>query len=251
MIRVMILCLLAALPARAETVVAGLSQSRVAITTSFAGSEILIFGAVKRETPILRENPLHVLISVVGPMEPVTIRRKDRRVGIWINTEAVALPAAPSFYAVASSGPLSAALTETEDLRHKVSIERAIRSIGASSQADNSTDFIEALIRLRTEEGLYQSLPSRVSFQEQTLFRTSIKLPANLTEGDYTARIFLTRGGTVIDRHEITIGVRKVGLERWAWTLAHERPFIYGLLSLSIAILAGWGASTLFRYIRS
>ena len=45
--------------------------------------------------------------------------------------------------------------------------------------------------------------------------------------------------------------MRKVGLERLIYTLAHERPLIYGLLSLVIAIAAGWSASAVFRYIRS
>ena len=43
---------MAAAPARhEETIVSGLSQNRVSITADFDGSEILIYGAVKRETP--------------------------------------------------------------------------------------------------------------------------------------------------------------------------------------------------------
>jgi len=53
-----------------------------------------------------------------------------------------------------------------------------------------------------------------------------------------------------VDVHEQTIPVRKVGLERAIYTLAHERPLIYGLLSLFIAIAAGWLASAVFRYMR-
>ncbi|MCP4826207.1 MAG: hypothetical protein GY892_19155, partial [Shimia sp.] len=55
------------LPLRAEEVVLGLSKDKVAITATFDGSEILIFGAVKRETPILAEPPLQVVIAVSGP----------------------------------------------------------------------------------------------------------------------------------------------------------------------------------------
>ena len=35
-----------------EAIVLGLNQSEVSISTNFNGSEIIIFGAVKRETPI-------------------------------------------------------------------------------------------------------------------------------------------------------------------------------------------------------
>ncbi len=47
------------------------------------------------------------------------------------------------------------------------------------------------------------------------------------------------------------IYVQKVGLERFLYSLSREQPLAYGLLSLAIAIAAGWGASAGFRYLRS
>jgi hypothetical protein len=82
------------------------------------------------------------------------------------------------------------------------------------------------------------------------LFRTAIDLPAALTEGDYKARIFLTRGGHVVSKYETSIYVRKVGMERWLFRLSRENAFIYGLLSLAIAVAAGWGASAIFSVFR-
>jgi uncharacterized protein (TIGR02186 family) len=249
--RLALLCLLFAAPLRAEEeVVAGLSQARVSITTGFEGSEILVFGAVKRSAPAPLDPPLHVIVTVAGPTLPVTVRKKDRRFGIWLNAEAVEVDAAPSFYAISTTAPLSEILSETEDLRHRISINRAIRAADAGQAEGGPAPFTEALIRIRREDGLYQIRENTVALAEDTLFRTGIALPANLTEGTYTTRIFLTRGGEVIDAYETRIGVQKVGLERWIYTLAHARPLAYGLLSLSIAIAAGWGASTVFRMMR-
>ncbi len=251
MLRVLILLLLAALPARGEEVVAGLSQNRVAITANFDGSEIIIFGAVKREEPPPGTGPLQVIVTVAGPSTPIMVRRKEKRYGIWINTDAVEVDAAPSFYAVATSGPLNEILKSIEDLRYKISVPRAIRSVGAPMTVKNSRLFTEALIRIRSRKGLYQLEEGSVEVDQETLFNTSIALPANLTEGAYTARIFLLRGGNVVAAHEAKIDVQKVGLERWLFNLAHELPLVYGVLSLFIAISAGWGASAIFRYLRS
>jgi hypothetical protein len=44
--------------------------------------------------------------------------------------------------------------------------------------------------------------------------------------------------------------VHKVGLERWLFTLSREQPLVYGLLSIAIAIAAGWGASAAFQVLR-
>ena len=235
----------------AEEVVLGLSKDQVAITTSFDGSEILIFGAVKREEPIPGGPPLQVVLTISGPSEPVVVRRKDYRLGIWVNVDSVEVDQAPSFYAVATSAPLREVLTDTEDLRHKITVNRAIRSVGAPSNITDSEQFTDAVIRIREKAGLYQLLEGQVAVDQQTLFRTAIRMPAALTEGDYTTKIFLTRAGQVISEYSTVIDVRKVGLERWLFTMSRQQPLLYGLMSLAIAIAAGWGASAAFRLLRN
>lgn len=235
---------------KAEEILAGLSQNRIAITATFDGSEILVFGAVKREAPIADAPPLNVIVTVAGPQLPVTVRRKERVAGIWVNTDAVNIPTAPSFYAVASSAPLGEALSVSEDLFRAVTIDNVIGLLAPPATVNDAGSFSRALVRLREEDNLYQTLEGEVDLQEATLFDTSIALPANLVEGDYTTRIFLTRGGNVIDDYETVIFVQKEGLERFLYALAQERPLLYALLSLVIAIVAGWGASAAFSYVR-
>ena len=249
MLRLVLVLICLALPLKAEEVVLGLSSDKVRITATFEGSDILVFGAVKREVAIPKE-PLDVIVAISGPSKPLTVRRKDRKLGIWVNTDAVEIDSAPSFYAVATTGPLDEVLTSVEDLRHKISIPRAIRSVGAPGNVEDAQNFTDALIRIRKANNAYQMLEGAVALDEQTLFRTAIELPANLTEGDYRTRILLTRQGRVISEFETVINVRKVGLERWLFTLSRENPMLYGLMSLAIAIAAGWGASAAFRVLR-
>lgn len=233
-----------------EQVIAGLSQNRVAITANFDGSEILIFGAVKRESPAPDDVALDVIITVSGPSGPVQVRRKSKRLGIWINTQAVEIDSAPSFYAVATTRPLRTILSHTEDLRSKITINNAIRSVGVPSDVTDSENFTQALIRIRKSKGLYQTLENKITLADDTLFRTSVALPANLTEGTYTARFLLLRDKKVVSEYQTGIEVRKEGLERWIYNLAHQKPLVYGILSLFLAIAAGWGASVAFRYLR-
>lgn len=245
-----LLMLTAPFAAQSEEVVLGLSKDNVAITTSFDGSEILIFGAVKREESINTDEPLEVVMTIAGPSEPVVVRSKEKKFGIWVNTEALEVDSAPSFYAVATTGPIAQVLSETEDLREKVTIDRAIRSVGAPAEITDAGRFTEAVIRIRQDKDLYQLLEGQVILDQQTLFRTRIDMPADLTEGDYLTRIFLTRNGKIISSYETSIDVRKVGLERFLFNMSRQQPIWYGLMSLAIAIFAGWGASAVFSALR-
>jgi uncharacterized protein (TIGR02186 family) len=234
-------------PATAERIVLGLSQEEVAITATFDGSSLLIFGAVSRDAPIPDASELDVIITVTGPPAPVDVRRKERRFGIWVNADAVHLTRAPSFYAVASTGPVADILSAVEDLRHGITLDQMVRTVGASETAADVENFTEALVRIRERQDLYQIREGAVALDQQTLFRTALDLPSNLVEGPYATRIFLLRDRQVVDFFETRIDVRKVGLERWLYTMAQTQPLIYGLMSLIIAIAAGWGASALFR----
>lgn len=237
------------IPAPPEEVVAGLSQDNIGITASFDGSAILIYGAIKRDAP---EPPGHlgVIVTLEGPSGPVTIRHKTREMGIWVNTSSVGVASAPSYYAVASSDPLSEILDPAQDVIQRISIPLALRSFSGPIEVDDARPFTEALLRIRENEDLYQLDEGAVHIVQDTLFRADFKLPSNLTEGDYKTRIFLTRDGKVVDQHRAAIYVRRVGLERWLYMLSKNYAAIYGLMSLALAVIAGWAAAEAFKFLR-
>ncbi|MDE0983290.1 MAG: TIGR02186 family protein [Yoonia sp.] len=248
MLRLVCLLLLLSLPAQAEEeIILGLSQNEIDITATFTGSEILLFGAIRRDAPVPDGN-LGIIVTVAGPEVPVTVRRKERRFGIWVNVDDVKIAAAPSFYAVATSADLSKVLRPSEDLINRITIPQVVRHVGTNVL--DSQSFSRALMRIREENNQYQRLEGAVAISRDTLFQTRIQMPANLTEGFYVAKIFLTRNGNIVDEYETSIPVKKVGLERWLYNLAHDNAFLYGLMSLAIAIAAGWGASAVFSLFR-
>ena len=245
------LCMAAANAAAAEEeIVSGVSQDRISITANFDGSDLLVYGAVKREEPVPKTGVLQVIITLEGPSGPIVVRRKSRQFGIWVNSSSVTVDNAPSFYAVAATAPLEYILSQTEDLRRKISVPQKIRSVGAPQDVMDSPAFTEALIRIRQKQGLYASAESGTYLQEQTLFSATFDLPANLVEGNYVTRIYLLRNRSIIATNQSTVYVRKVGIERWLYTLAQKQPAIYGALALILAAMAGWLASEAFRILR-
>ena len=252
MIRPTLIALMLLAPAaRAETIVAGLSQNSVSITTNFDGSEILIYGAVKRDAPSTAAKPLEVIITVEGPSLPMTVRHKSHQNGIWMNTGAITIDSAPTFYAVATTGPLTRVLTDIDNLRYRVTIPRVIRAVGITAEAENAGAYVQEFLRLQDQAGVYRVDQGAVELLEETLFRTDVSLPANLTDGEYRVRIFLTRDGRVLDHQERIIGVRKAGIERFLYNLAQDEPLLSGIASVLMAVLAGSAASALFRLIRN
>ena len=241
------------MPAAAEDkrVIASLSQNAVSITTDFSGSEIFVYGAIEHgRFPGKEDEDLEVIVAVIGPSSPVTVRKKARVFGIWANTESVVVDSAPSFYALATTGWLGDILTDEENARVDVTVDHSIHIAAGPRGIQDADAYRAAVIRLKRADGSYFEEIGGVEIIGRTLFQSTIRLPANLIEGNYAARVFLIRGGAVIDDFQTEIRVRKVGLERWIYNLAHEQSLLYGILSILVALLAGWGASEAFRLMR-
>lgn len=267
----LVFLMISAVSARANEVIGALSQNRVALTASYSGSEILIFGAIRRDpAEQLAEDelraqldvqepagdaqdlgaPFDVIVVVEGPRHPAEIWRKDWRAGIWLNVDALMIPSVPSFYAVAASDALADILSPDADAEHQITIDQAIRLDDAVGQVSDPAQYAEALVRLRARSGHFADLERFVHIDRETLFRARVQLPANIIDGAYITRIYLVRDGAVESVFRTAIFVRKDGIERWLYELAYEYPLLYGLLALVIALLAGYGASAIFNIIR-
>ena len=232
-------------PAKAQhSVIGDLDQHSVSLTTSFSGSQLFVYGSIIGER---QEEAFDVIVTVTGPSEPVTVRKKERQVGIWINGKAVQIDEAPSFYAVATSKTFRETVSYTDDLRYRIGLDQVIRLVDAPEWVENREEYRRAVIRIREEQGLYAFLPFAVGMRANDLFAARIDLPANVVEGDYRARIFLLQSKQVIDIFEDKIEVRRAGLGRWIYTAAKEHPAMYGVGSILLALIAGWLASAFFR----
>lgn len=244
--------LLWAVPAAAqETVVTGISADKIALTANFDGSELFVFGAIRRDAPIPPGiGPLDVVISIKGPERSLLVRRKERRFGVWVNTESVRVRQAPSFYAIASTRPLDDILSETERLRWDVGMAQAVRLIDGSISVLDPESFGAALVRLKMAAGTYSVLDDGVKLTEDTLFQARFQMPANLVEGDYATQFFLVRDKAVVSSGETLILVEKTGLERWLYNLSRHQPLLYGLMSVALALFAGWAAAAAFGLMR-
>ena len=78
---------LAAQDANPESIQIGLSTDHVVLTAGFSGADLTIFGALENTDPLLaRQGRYDVVVVLEGPARQVVVRRKDRVLGMWINT---------------------------------------------------------------------------------------------------------------------------------------------------------------------
>jgi uncharacterized protein (TIGR02186 family) len=226
-------------PGQANPLVADLSKHLVAITTGFAGTDVLLFGAT--------DGPGDVVVVVRGPMNRHVLHRKSRVAGIWVNTATMTFESVPSFFAVASSRPLEEIANANVRARNQMEVGHLIDLPDAKASANVAAEWENALIRNKQRSGLYRIEPARVTFSGPQLFRTDMFFPANVPTGSYQVNVYLLREGQVVSAQTTPLIISKVGVEADIYLFAHEQSAWYGLIAILLALLAGWLAHIAFR----
>jgi uncharacterized protein (TIGR02186 family) len=240
-----LLALLAlALPgqARAQALVADLSDHFIAITTGFIGADVLLFGAI--------EGDGDVIVVLRGPSGREIVRRKSRVAGIFVNDKDMAFTGVPTFYSVSSNRPLGEILSPNVRMRHEIGFDTLRLAPERTSDAADlplADAFRQALIRNKQRADLYVEDPGKVVFLGARLFRTRVYFPSNLPTGSYTADVYLVREGAVVSAQSTPLVVSKVGFGAELYDFAYNWPMAYGLLAVLLALFAGWMAALVFR----
>lgn len=239
-------------PGVREQVQADVSARTVSVTSSFNGTEIVIFGAVDNsQQPSAESGYYDVVIVVEGVPGRVVARRKNNVAGLWLNTSSITFDAVPSYYAIASTRPIEEIANAEFLTSHGIGFQH-LRLTPAFGQAqavssEDLKEFREAVIRLKQKDGLYVEDKYGVAFIGRSLFRSTIELPANVTVGPFTTRVFLFREEKLLSQYSVRLSLEREGLERHLHSFAFGYPTLYGIATVMIAVAAGLIASTVFR----
>ncbi|HJU30884.1 MAG TPA: TIGR02186 family protein [Hyphomicrobiaceae bacterium] len=239
-------------PGAKESVQADVSARNVAVTSSFNGIEIVIFGAVDNSQQPSAESGIYdVLIVVEGVPGRIVVRRKNNVAGLWLNTASATFDLVPSYYAIASTRPIDEITSEEFRASHGVGFQhlRFTPAFGQSQalSTEDLKEFREAIVRLKEKQGLYIQNNFRVAFIGRSLFRATIELPANVTVGPFDTRVYLFRDEKLLSQYSVRLNLEREGVERHLHRFAFSYPTLYGLATVALAVAAGLIASAVFR----
>jgi uncharacterized protein (TIGR02186 family) len=225
-----------------EDLVSGVSQDVVEITSNYTGTDLIVFGAIEHAGAAAARD---IVVVVRGPDTDMTVRRKDRIAGVWINNARARLSGMPSYYFIAATRPLDK-IASPDTL--------ALYDLGLANLQPDAVlsdgpvePYREALLRVETRGGLYRQEPQGVEMLSPTLFRVRVRVPASVPSGEYNVQVYLFREGSVISAQSTPLYVDQTGFERRLRRFAFDRPLYYGVATVFLAVLLGWLASAVFR----
>lgn len=234
-----------------EAVEADVSTRSVAVTSSFTGTEIIIFGTVLHSRqPTAESGYYDVAIVLDGTPTPLIARQKANVGGLWINAQSVRFENVPSYYTINSTRPVEeiaeANVLDANGIGFE-SVHMGLSPKYSQLHPDQLAAYRRAVIRLKQKDMLYQKSDYGVAFIGRSLFRSTISLPANVPVGPLVAHIYLFKDGKLLSKHSNRVTLQREGLERYLHSFAFDFPLLYGIFAVLIAVASGLIASALFK----
>ena len=231
----------------AADLVSGLSTDLIQITSNFTGADIVLFGAIEPSEELGPQGSQDLVVVIRGPALDMTVRRKERMVGVWVNREQIAFTGLPGYYFLASTRPLDDIASIPTLERFRLGTANLEYATSAGIPAEEADAFRAAAIRDRKREGLYWESPTGIEFLSRTLFRARVPVPASVPPGLYRAEVYLFQDGTVVSAQSSPLFIDKTGFERRVYDFAYQRSLAYGISAVLMAVVLGWLASVAFR----
>ena len=225
------------------------SQHEIQVRQGFTGTELLLFGAILDSDGRRAQQPYDIVVVLKGPTQPILLREKEKRLGIWVNAHSTAFRSAPSFFAVASSNPVDEIVDERTAAIYELGLDFLQLSPAGAIDPAEQVRFTDGLVDLRQRQGLFREDPHGVTINEGVLYQARMAVPSNVITGQYTAETFAISEGRVIASAVARIEVRKLGFERFVAQQAEESSMLYGLFAVGLSLLMGWIAGRVFALV--
>ena len=244
-----ILALVALSGQRDPILVPEVSQHEIRVRQGFTGTELLLYGAILDPQGRRAQQPYDIVVVLKGPTEPILLREKAKKLGVWINAQSTAFRSAPSFFAVASSRPIGEIVDYRTAAIYELGLDFLQLSPTGAIDPEEQARFTEGLVDLRRRQGLYKEDGDGVTISNGVLYQARIGVPSNVITGRYTAETFAIADGRVIASAIAEVEVQKQGFERFVAEQADQSSFLYGLFAVVLSLFMGWLAGRVFAFV--
>ena len=216
-----------------------IASEHIDVTVGFTGSSIELFGD-------RRNKDADIAIVLEGPRKEITIWKKARVMGTWVNRYYMTFENMPVYYNYATT--IRGEVDDKLDLimRHNGIGHEALFSsldVRKSSSITDVRPFQQSLRQKKEAKGVYFSEPAEIKFMNEHFFRVSFEIPASALTGEYKIHSFLISDGQVVEKTTNTLKVEQVGVNAFVYGLANNYSLAYALICIIFGLFSGWFAS--------
>jgi uncharacterized protein (TIGR02186 family) len=195
-----------------------------------------------------------LVIKIASPESHQMMKKKGKVAGtLWMNVGKLAFENTPNLYEVFSTKAIDSILTRDEQQKFVLGYP-ALANHAEIDPVTNETEkkqWFNEFVKYKEDSNLYVSKESTI--ETTTLpdghqqYSVMTQWPYQAAPGEYIVTVYAVKDGKVVEQAESHVKVEQVGMVKTLATMAKNSAAFYGILSVGIALSAGFGVGLIFR----
>jgi uncharacterized protein (TIGR02186 family) len=195
-----------------------------------------------------------LVIKMTAPEEHQTLKQKGKVGGmLWMNVGTLKFERVPNFYAVHSTKKPEDILSREEMEKYTIgypALEKHVEVTPVANEEEKAKWFDE-FVKFKEDSRVYAVSSGKIETKTNAAGRQEYYIltdwPYQAAPGDYLVTVYAVKNGKVVEQAESKVNVEQVGTVKTLATMAKNNAAFYGILSIGVALGAGFGVSLVFR----
>jgi hypothetical protein len=196
-----------------------------------------------------------VIVVVRGPSAAEVFNKLGRVGPIWVNTGKVTLSGVPTLLLIFSSEAVDNCLHADAIDQYQLNLRSLKKHIQIETQAPERERIADDFLAFKAHLGTYRIASHSVQLgapdQGELPYSLDFEMPRSAKPAEYQVSVLECRNGEVDKHSDADLRLVEVGFPALVARLAKERASFYGIMSIIIAMAAGFGidfiASRIFK----
>jgi uncharacterized protein (TIGR02186 family) len=182
--------------------------------------------------------------------EKVTLNRKGRVAGIWLNVAQVEVSNVPNVYILAASDKLENICSPFVHKQLGLGFDYLRGQMKFTCEKPLSGTEFKEFLKLKTSGGTY-NLDININLEDDGPGRQEVSavlpVPATVPPGTYNVLLYCFVDGKPVHRGTAELSIERVGLAHLMADMAYNKSALYGVMAIVVAMLVGIGMGVVFN----
>jgi uncharacterized protein (TIGR02186 family) len=195
-----------------------------------------------------------LVIKITSPEGHQVLKQKGKVAGmLWMNVGQLKFENTPNFYGLYSTKKVDEILKPEEMAKYVIgfpALEKHVEITPVANEEEKAMWFDE-FVKFKESSKVYAysfgKITTTVNANGRQEYSILTDWPYQAAPGDYLVTVYAVKNGKVAEQAESKVNVEQVGIVKTLATMAKNKAAFYGILSIGIALGAGFGVGMVFR----
>lgn len=221
------------------------NHDHITIDFFYHGSTVSVSGISDAGTDLI--------VKIAAQDGHEALKQKGKAAGfLWMNLRTLKFEHAPNFYSIHSTRKIEDILSLEEMEKSVIGYAALNKHIGITpvSNDEERTKWFNEFIRYKEESRLYASSAGQIKTANENgrqKYYIKTAWPYQAPPGKYLVTVYAVKDKRVIEKAEANVTVEQSGIVKALSDMAKNNGALYGIISIVIALGAGFGVGMIFR----